>query len=217
MIVKDIHFNYNLTLQKMKKLIFAAFIASSFVSCGPSTEIVKSWQEPGASVSTAAPDSKVLAVALVKDESSRRIVEDQLVKRIGAKATASYTLLTPDMVKSGGEAALNEKITQGKFTHVVLMRLADVEKETSYVPGTTTGFYGGYGRYYGYGAGMYSTPGYYQTDKNYFVETAVYSINPEKLLWTGTTKTVNPSKMEKTVNEIADAVSEKMKKDGFLK
>jgi DNA-nicking Smr family endonuclease len=78
------------------------------------------------------------------------------------------------------------------------MRLADVEKETSYVPGTTTGYYGGYGRYYGYGAGMYSSPGYYTTDKNYFVETMVYSVNPNKLLWSGTTKTVNPSKMEKT-------------------
>jgi hypothetical protein len=83
------------------------------------------------------------------------------------------------------------------------------------VPGTTTGYYGGYGRYYGYGAGMYSTPGYYQEDKNYYVETAVYSINPNKLLWTATTKTVNPSQMDKTINEIADAVSEQMKKDGF--
>ena len=97
------------------------------------------------------------------------------------------------------------------------MRLADVEKETSYVPGTTSAYYGGYGRYYGYGAGMYSSPGYYTTDKNYFVETTVYSVEPDKLLWTGTTKTVNPTKIEKTVNEIADVVSDKMKKDGFLK
>jgi hypothetical protein len=28
---------------------------------------------------------------------------------------------------------------------------------------------------------------------------------------------VNPSKLEKTVNDIADVVAEKMKKDGFLK
>jgi hypothetical protein len=45
----------------------------------------------------------------------------------------------------------------------------------------------------------------------------VYSTTPNKLLWTGTTKSVNPSKIEKTVNEIATAVSERMKKDGFIK
>jgi hypothetical protein len=41
-------------------------------------------------------------------------------------------------------------------------------------------------------------------------------VNPDKLLWTGTTKTINPSKVEKMVNEIADVVTDKMKKEGFL-
>lgn len=168
--------------------------------------------EPGASVSPGA-NNKTLVIALVKDETSRRVIEDQLVKRLSSgSATASYTIAA-----NATEEVLNQKIAEGKFTHVLMMRLADVEKETSYVPGTTTGFYGGYGRYYGYGAGMYSTPGYYTTDKNYFVETTVYTVNPDKLVWTGTTKTVNPSKLDKAVNEIADVVADKMKKDSFLK
>ena len=121
------------------------------------------------------------------------------------------------MLKEANEGALTTLLVNDKFTHVLLMRLADIEKETSYVQGTTTGYYGGYGRYYGYGAGMYSSPGYYTTDKNYFIETTIYSVEPNKLLWTGTTKTVNPSKMDKTVNEIADVVTAKMKQDGFLK
>lgn len=195
----------------MRNLILSVLVTAILVSCGPSTKIEKSWMEPGASV-TMGPDNKTLVVALVKDETSRRVIEDQLAKRLGANAVSSYTILT-----DASEEALKQKLTDGKFTHVLLMRLADVEKETSYVPGTTTAFYGGYGRYYGYGAGMYSTPGYYTTDKNYFVESTVYTVNPDKLVWTGTTKTVNPSKIEKTVNDIADIVSEKMKKDGFLK
>ena len=195
----------------MRHLVLTMLVTAALISCGPSTKIEKSWMEPGASV-TMGPDNKTLVVALVKDETSRRVIEDQLVKRLGANAVSSYTILT-----DASEEALKQKLTDGKFTHVLLMRLADIEKETSYVPGTTTGFYGGYGRYYGYGAGMYSTPGYYTTDKNYFVESTVYTVNPDKLVWTGTTKTVNPSKIEKTVNDIADIVSEKMKKDGFLK
>ena len=158
---------------------------------------------------------KILVLGLVKDESSRRIVEDNLVKRMNGKGVASYTIITEEMVKAAKEDHLEEQLSKGGFTHVLMVRLADIEKETSYVPGTTTGYYGGYGRYYGYGAGMYSTPGYYQEDKNYYVETAVYSINPNKLLWTGTTKTVNPSKMDKTITEIADVVGDQMKKDGF--
>jgi len=200
----------------MRNLILSLIVFSTLVSCGPSTKIEKSWMEPGASVTASAPN-KTLVIAMVKDETSRRVIEDHLVKRIGGTSVSSYTLVSTDMLKEASDEALKKIVTDGKFTHILLMRLADVEKETSYVPGTTTSFYGGYGRYYGYGAGMYSSPGYYTTDKNYFVETTVYSINPDKLIWTGTTKTVNPSKLEKTVNDIADVVAEKMKKDGFLK
>ncbi len=200
----------------MKQLISAVFIAAIMISCSPSTQIVKSWHEPGATVQAGAAN-KTLVIALVKDETSRRVIEDQLVKRIGANAVASYTFLTPEAIKSTDSTMLDNKLKQDAYTYVLIMRLADVDKEVSYVPGSTSGYYGGYGRYYGYGAGFYSTPGYYTTDKNYFVETAVYSVNPDKLLWTGTTKTVNPTKIEKTVTEISEAVSDKMRKDGFLK
>jgi hypothetical protein len=198
----------------MKKLLFILGV-SAFIGCGPSTQMVKSWHEPSSTLTSTSVE-KILVLGMVKDEASRRIVEDNLVKRLSGKAVASYGLLPIDIVKGANKDDLENKLKQGGFTHVLLVRLADVEKETSYVPGTQPmPFYGGYGLYYGYGAAMYGTPGYYTEDKNYFVETAVYSINPNKLLWTGTTKTVNPSKMDKTVNEIADAVSLKMKEDGF--
>lgn len=198
----------------MKQLFLLAFITVALVACGPSTKIEKSWMEPGASVSQSAPNN-TLVIAMVKDETARRVIEDLMVKRMNGKGAPSYTILTAELLKEGNQQLLDQKIKEGKFTHLLMMRLADVEKETSYVPGTT--YYGGYGRYYGYGAGFYGSPGYYTEDKNYFVETAIYSISPDKLLWTGTTKTVNPDKIDKAVNEIADAVVEKMKKDGFLK
>ena len=202
--------------KRITVFILASIVITAMTGCGPSTKIEKSWREPTASI-TKSTAGKTLVMALVKDETSRRVIEDALVKRIGAEAVASYVAYPSETLKTIGAEKFNELLSQEKYKHVVLMRLADVEKETSYVPGTTTGFYGGYGRYYGYGYGMYSTPGYYTTDKNYFVETTVYSVTPDKLLWTGTTKTVNPSKIEKTVNDIADVVAEKMRSDNFLK
>lgn len=201
----------------MRLYLITTLIASALLSCSPSTQIVKSWQDPNSSITVSAPENKILVISMVKDEGSRRSIEDQLVKRIKGNAVASYTILSTDMLKAASPEALSQKLTEDKFSHVLLMRLADIEKETSYVPGSTTGYYGGYGRYYAYGASMYSSPGYYTTDKNYMIETTIYSVTPDKLLWTGTTKTVNPSKIEHAVNDIADAVSDKMRKDGFLK
>lgn len=199
----------------MKKLLFMLGV-SAFIGCGPSTTIQKSWREPGSTISASAGGTeKVLVLGVVKDESSRRIVEDNLVKKLNGRGVASYTVLTEDMLKAAKDEVLDQKLKEGGFTHVLMMRLAEMEKETSYVPGST--YYGGYGGYRGgYYGGMYGSSGYYQEDKNYYVETAIYSISPNKLLWTGTTKTVNPTKLGNTIDDIALVVSEQMKKDGFL-
>jgi len=41
-------------------------------------------------------------------------------------------------------------------------------------------------------------------------------VDQDKLVWSGTTSTMNPSKIDTTTAEIADAVIEKMTKEGFL-
>ena len=64
----------------MKNLMLLLFVVTVVFSCSPSTEIVKTWKEPGATV-TPGPTNKVLVVAMVKDETSRRLIEDQLAQR----------------------------------------------------------------------------------------------------------------------------------------
>jgi len=87
----------------MKQLIFAGMIAFTLIGCGPSTKIVKTWQEPGATVTQAA-ENKTLVISMVKDESSRRVIEDQLVKRMKGETVVSYSMLTPDLLKQANEA-----------------------------------------------------------------------------------------------------------------
>lgn len=200
----------------MNKLIFLSLALCSLMACSPSTKLVKSWAAPGVSI-TKGSNNKVLVIGMVRDESGRRAVEDQLVKKM-ANAVPSYTLISSDKVQSTSDADLAKIIKDGHFTHVLMMVLADIQDETYYVPGTTSmTYYGGYYGYYGYGASMYTTPGYYTTDKIYSVETTVYSVNPDELIWTGTTASVNPSSLQRTIDDVADVIAYDMKKSGFLK
>ena len=102
------------------------------------------------------------------------------------------------------------------YVGIVIMRLVSREQSTSYVQGSYPSYYYGWHGYYGYAAPGYYNPGYYQTNQYYSVETNVYSLNPDKLIWTGLTSTVDPGSIQTTINEIADEVSYKMKKEGFL-
>ena len=76
----------------MKKIIFAFMALSLLVSC-TSTEIVSSWKAPGITISAHQID-KVLFIALVKNETYRREIEDKLVSLSNGKGIASYTFIT---------------------------------------------------------------------------------------------------------------------------
>jgi hypothetical protein len=204
----------------MNKIIFTFLALNLLVSCS-STEIVSSWKDPATTIS-ANQIHKILFIALVKNESYRRVIEDKLVALSKGKGLASYTFVTGSNLSKTGKEAITQRLKADNIDLIMIMRLVDVNEETRYVPGSAMNSYGGmsgYGGYwggYGYAAPIYYTPGYYTTDKKYLVETNVYSVEEDKLLWSGTTSSMNPSKIETTTAEIADAVIEKMKKEGFL-
>ncbi|ULQ55555.1 hypothetical protein KJS94_12960 [Flavihumibacter rivuli] len=200
----------------MKRItMFFAVLLVLASACGPSTKVTKSWRDPGSTVNFDAL-KKVLVISLVQNETSRRVVEDALAARLKGKGVASYTLNNLPSSKESEDAVINALKAQG-FDAVVVTRLVDIEKETSYVPGTTyPSYYGRFGGYYGYAYGAYGSPGYYTEDKVYSVETNIYTLNPDKLVYSCVTQTTNPSKLEKTINEIAQIVHDRMVQDGLI-
>ena len=78
--------------------------------------------------------------------------------------------------------------------------------------------YGPYwGGYYGYGwGGAWGTGTDIRTDTIVTVETLVYSLKQNKLLWAGQSKTTNPSNVDSFVKELAAGAVREMKKVGLL-
>lgn len=202
----------------MKKFLLLLLIPAAIFSCAPSTRIEKSWRDPNTSI-VAGSWNKVLVVGLLKDETTRRVVEDQLTARFKGKGVPSYTYFTDKEVTEAKSSGFKDKLVTDGFDGAVVMRLINVDKETNYVPGTSAfpSYYGGFGPYYYNSWNSFYSPGYYTTDKIYNVETNVYSFKQDKLIWTGITSTTNPGKTDKMFNEIADVVATKMRSEGFLK
>ena len=209
----------------MKKYLIL-LVAIILSGCGSNTSIVSSWRDPKITVAQEH-FKKVLVVVLVKDEASRRVAENRIAASNEIFKT-SYQYLNESTSQLTKEQKL--KILQDEnFDGVITMRLVSTEKETNYVPGTYTGmYYGGFdGMYtnvYGYGFGnwygMYSPsfydPGYYQETTSYMVETNIFSLKENKLIWTGTTKSEYVTDLGQTVDAIMQAVVVEMRKDGSL-
>jgi hypothetical protein len=200
-------------------------------SCGSNTGIVNSWRDPDTTVAKEQ-FKKVMVIALVKDETTRRITENRITST-NSIFHSSYSFLNGTNLQLSKEQKL-EILKNENFDGVVTMRLVSAEKETNYVPGTNTSlYYGGMGGLYGGGmyGGMYGngfgnwygayspnfySPGYYQESTYYLVETNIFSLTQNRLIWTGTTKSSDVTDLGQTVDSIMMEVINQMKKDGSL-
>lgn len=208
----------------MKKIL--GFIAFSFLlSCSSSnTTIVNSWRDPNTSLASEQ-FKKVLVVALLKDDVTRRVVETKF-QEFNPGFKPSYNFLHQGN-KDMTQEMLIKLLNLEKFDGVVTLRLVDTRVETDYVAGMNTSLYYGnpyynsygtmFGGWYGYYSPYYYDPGYYIENTYYFIETNIFSLKNNNLIWSGTTKSTNvPGHIDETAGNIINEIVTQMRKDGSL-
>ncbi len=203
-------------MKKYSTFILILIITFNY-SCSSTTQIKSSWGEAEKEVAIGKLN-KVLVVALFKNETSNRTAEDQMVKYLGGKGVVSYDYFNANFNRKDA-AVIQDKIRADGFDGAVTMRLIDVDKEVTYVPGnisTYPRYFYSFSDYYFRSFNYYQTAGNYVNTKTYTVETNVYSIKENKIIWTGLTETTNPDGVEKMTAEIAKVIFNKMMKQGFI-
>jgi hypothetical protein len=203
----------------MQTIIRMTLILSAllYISCNTPTAIISSWREPGTEV-TIEKLNKVLVVAMLRNETNRRTAEDQMVSWMKGKGIASYNYLDA-VVNSRNENEMRQLIRADGFDGAITMRLVDMEKEQLYTPGNTVMYpslHRNFSGYYYRNWPRYTTPGYYTETKIYTVETNVYSIREDKIIWSGLTETTDPDGVTKMTDQIAKVVYKRMVKEGFI-
>ena len=198
-------------------LVMACTITMS--ACA-STQFVTTWKSPDAHPIDTGPGAKVVAVVVQDDEAGRRRSEEQLATELasrGLASVASYTLISGDDVMD--EDAAKAAFEEAGAVAAVVMRVVSVEEAARYTPSTyyAQPYYRGYwGGYYGYGWGAVYAPGYLSTDTTVAIETLVYDLEQNVLLWAGTSKTTNPTNRSAFIAELVTAASTEMRKAGVI-
>jgi len=196
--------------------------AFSMVACA-STKYVSSWKAPDAQPINFA-GQKVLALVVSPNESTRRAAEETLARDLtsrGVQGVVGYTVLPSEVVKAEDRAKGREMVEKAGIAGVVAMRVVSKDKEISGSGPSmwyTAPYYGSFwGGYYGYGWGAVYDPGYIRTDTVVAVETLVYDLKQNKLVWAGQSTTTNPSNADKFVRELVDGAVKEMQKVGLIR
>lgn len=199
----------------MKKLLIP--IIALLFSCS-STKIVSTWSEPNKKIKISNLN-KVLVIARFKTETSSRKAEDNMVEYLKEKGVQSYKYFKSSFNKDNIEA-IRSKIKKDDFDGVVTMQLIDVDQEQILQRELTNRYPNNYRDFnnYFYDSQMsYNNPNYYVTTKVYTIETNVYSIKENKIIWTALTESTDPKGVEKMTAEISKVVYNQMVKDSFVK
>jgi hypothetical protein len=192
-------------------------LAVSLTGCS-STSFVSTWKVP-LEGPIQFDGKRVAAVVVTANESTRRAGEDALARRISAgraHGIPSYTLVSGETPKD--QEAAKKVLKEADIEGAVVMRVISSETEVSYSPGGVYAapYYGSFWGYWGYGWGMAYDPGYLRTDTVVMVETLVYSVTQDKLLWAGRSRTTNPSNVSRFILELSNKAASEMKKAGFI-
>lgn len=206
-------------MTKRKMLTIACCLPLLVAGCA-TTSFTSVWKAPDAGPLQFKAGDKVIALVIAEQESLRRSGEANLADILdqrGLQGVPAYTLASASDLKN--ETKAKQVIDASGAVGVVVMRPMGKEKEISSTP---TGYYGSpyyggfYGGYYGYGWGG-AWGGYeVRTDTYVFIETLIYDLKQNKLVWAGQTKTMNPSDVEGFVGELAKAVSKELQKSGLV-
>lgn len=204
--------------------VLAVLAALSHAGCAP-TRFNSTWKAPDSQPLNFA-GQKVAAMIVSPDEATRLGAEGTLARELtarGVEGIPAYNLIPPSEARDKEKAKL--LFTQAGIAGVVVMRVIGKDQEITSSPGM--GYWGapyygsfwggGGGGYYGYGWGAVYSPGYLRTDTIVSVETLVYDMKADKLVWAGRSETTNPSQVEAFIKELVAGAASEMKKQGLIR
>ncbi len=183
-------------------------LALALASCATTT-FESTWRSPDSRPISLA-GKKILTLFPEESEGTRRAAEDALAREVsarGAQGVPGYSVLSGDELKD--KTAAKAELEREGIAGIVVMKKVGEKQELGYVPGAERHFWGG-----AWGAGW--STGYVTTDTVVRVETRVFSLERDELLWAGISETLNPSKLEPFIEELAQAVADQMREEGLL-
>jgi len=186
-------------------LLLLAAIACSVAACATtSTTIEESWR-----ASATESPRNIAIVYMSQDGAIRRTAEDKMVAQLAARgvhAVPSYHVLADDQMSSEQRAEAKRKLAEAGFDGVITMRL--VLRDQSQHGSTFDDFWGS-----PWSTG-YASYGYNELVVR--IETNLYSLADNRLLWSALSQTVDPSGAPMVIDETTAVVVNQMQREGVI-
>ena len=195
-------------------LIVAVFVGALLNACA-STKLTKTWVEKSFKGKTV---SNVLVIGVADEEPNRRLFERKFVqqlKAVGVEAFSSADIIPIPADKRLEKEAIVQAVNKFKSDAVLITYVAGINNTTTYRPATYGVGVGYYGRYrYVYGRKL--APSRVSSHTKLCLETNLYDIESENLIWAGQSQTKKTGSVKKLIDGVMKVVVKDMQKNKLL-
>jgi hypothetical protein len=156
----------------------------------------------------------VIGVGPKNKERERRLFEDSFVARLqatGTEAISSLNALTNPSIQMLKKDDIIEAVKKYNNDAIIVIRAMGLDETEDY-----SGVQRSYYPYYGHAYGHYGSPGYYSINTTYQFQTNLYDVKTEKIIWSGTSETLNPDSTMQVIDNVIDVVIKDLQKSGLL-
>jgi hypothetical protein len=201
------------------------FACMALAACSTTTRVTDFYRNPDAPKKSY---HSIFIAALVNNVNAKNAIEANLANAAqarGYKAVKSADVFPPNFTRDNipNKETILSKVRELGCDAIFTVALVDKTSETRYVPGSgpyrpypAFGWYGSFWGYYSYWSPMMYDPGYYTTDKTYFMEGNLYDAETEALLFSVQSSTMNPGSVDDFSKSYTNALVMQLEREGLL-
>lgn len=197
-------------------VIFSIFLVTSCAN----TKITSVWMDQSKQ-GTSYKD--ILVIGIAEEQHNRRLYEEQFTSQlsaIGIESEVSYKILPEGT--SINRDTVAEAIKGKEIDAVIVTHLVAVDEETVYRQPTTTyrptyGHYNGLYSYYPHVNTYVHEPGYYTKHDVVKLETNLYEVESESLVWSAQSRSFAPESAKEVIDDLVKLVIKDLKEKELVK
>jgi hypothetical protein len=204
----------------MKRLLTATalLVAAAALGIDAKPKFLSVWKTPAASEVTLA-GKKIAALVISNDNDLRVAGEEALARELGERGfqgVATYRIAPKEELTDAAKA--RPWFERAGVEGVVALRPVSSEKRTTYTSGTwASPYYGSLWGYYGYGWGNVYIPGVAGRETIVTVETLIFSVPRDTLLWAAVTESEEPKTLAAYMKELVSACVKQLHEQGLAR
>jgi hypothetical protein len=202
----------------MKRMILFVLLLTGaaflFASCTTTTVMTDVWKDKAYQ----GKPQKILVIMVAKFPDTRNLFEDRFVGELnnrGNNTFQSYSIIPFEQLRE--KELVKSKIKSSDADTVLIARLVDTKTIESYNPGMIYVVPDSYYDWWGYYAVVFADYGYTGDVRVAYIETNIYDVKTEKLIWSGHSKTERTEGEQQLITAFIQLMIKKMESAGIIK